>query len=301
MKQRLENAFAGLVSFVRVGIDKVLDAIDVVADILRGRPNDPRKVSVEFAQALRQPVEKVVAADNEVTYKINPALKPEEFKVNFELVTETDKPLLNINFETPRLVGYSIGTGTAEEQAADLKFMAEQLYGDSRVARTYATGILYNAHAALEAATKRFNMFSGRANDIANPQAFRGFMVKSKATGERIGVINAGGNGFGLAAGVAEPAMMLKRSEQRKGFGTELGVLGMFYYLPEVIKSSFKTPAGADFEALAATARPNNKLPARLGLEPVDPTTVGATREETTDKYGKDSRNFYHVAKPRFQ
>lgn len=288
------------VDFVRLGVDKVRDAFDEVMDVVRGRPNDPGKVSAEFAKAIRNPVQKQVSANDEVTYVLNPDLKPEGFNVLFDIGLDASKPVLNISFETPRLVGHSIGTGTEEEQAADLKFMAEQLYGDSRVARTYATGILYNAAAALEAATRRFNMFAGRANDVATPQPFRGFMVKSKATGERVAVLNAGGNGFDLPAGVAEPALMMARKHQHKGFGTELGVLGMFYYLPKVLASGYKTPAGAEVEALAFTARPTNHLPAKLGFEPVDPTTVGTTREATVDKYGKDSRDFYYAPKTRF-
>lgn len=288
MKELFKKAYAGFTNFVRNVFDKVRDAFDVVVDVISGRPNDPSKVSPEFAQALKEPV---------VNGELNPKLQLDKFKVNFKHNHDSPSaPKLGVSFETPRLTGRSIGTGTEKEQEEDYKFIAQKLYGDPRVTRTYATGKRYNTAEAAENATKRIKMFSDRANNRDIPHAFRGFIVQSKATGERVGVVNIGVNGFELSAEYAEPAMMIARKSQGKGFGTELYALGMFY-LREIFeaKDYFRTPAGGKLDSVLFTARPNNRIASRFDLKPIDPTSIGAKPENTVDKYGKGSRDLYQV------
>lgn len=236
---------------------------------------------------------------------MHPDLPLDDFSVNFNF---KDNSQLEIIGETPRFTIRRYGLGSESQVAADKKFMVDEIYRDRRVMSQYADGTTYpTLDAAVEKVNQRADMFFERAQRTQNHTPFGGYIVESKATNKPIAFFNIGTQGFEInnatkGRDTAEFAMLIPRAYQGKYFGTELTFFMKFMLIPAIIGKGYKTLGGEEFKFLAFTSK--NSIPKALGLEPVkeqDLEQIGATRGNTIDKYGPNSRDFYHVPTSELQ
>jgi hypothetical protein len=209
------------------------------------------KISPQLQDGLDHPI-----LNDELGPRLNPNFGP--FSVAFHSSSEPNTAKLCATLETPRLVGHTIGCGTAEDIAADLNFAATKLYGDTAVTSSYASGKAYSPEDALVNSINRISMFAKRAWDLGSP--FTGLVFQDKSTNERVALSNVGINGLDKGPNVVEAAIMVAADHQDKGVGTEV-LGGMFFtYLPAVKADNHPTLAGGTFESLAYTTNPGSKV-----------------------------------------
>lgn len=268
----------------------------------------------EFEEGLKAPFVFSTYSTGALKYSFNPKVQIEKFKVNFTESLIPNEPKLTVTGSTPR---FKLRSLTYNDVTTDPKVLAQQeadfefygsLYSNSEVSSTYASGKSYSMLAGLYAAASRIKgLFAPRANDPVDPQAFRGFIVETE-DGQRVGVVNAGGNGFGLSSGVVEPAIMLDPKFYHQGASRELYLWGL-KYLNEVIENQYLTPAKAPVEAVALTTGKTNPILHSFGFKPKTKEEIkalpfnakvkesGTELDETINKYGTDSRDFYYITK----